>query len=258
MRHDVREWLPSTALTDGAVKNGCIEVVKSWSDRWSNQPAPVVRDLIVWPDRPLSNDEYIGRTVQLPWSAKRALQLTRWALGITVADAPLTGADQLVLEALGQEIALDLAESLSRWFDMSATDTSATGEGARGRILLGLDLLDGDMRLRLAMPASGLARYRKKHCAPLPPIARPTASFPLSALPDARIEIEALLGKTPLSLRDVRSIEVGDVIRLDTKLNGTIPIFRRGHESSLFEANFAQGDDVALLTLVDPDPVSAE
>ena len=259
MSIEFRHWLPVDALTDKTVRADLAETVKAWSERWSCGAPALIRDLRAWAGNKISPDgtQLIGQPVKLEWSARQAMRLACWALDIADAETVMTQDDRSVLEAMGEDIGIDLTAALARGLAIGSHEAPQAGPAAR--IALEVELPDrrGDaaMRLRVLIPASDLASFRKSRCAPYRPARALPRAFPLAVLPDAEVELGALLGKSELSLRDLRSIEVGDVIRLDTRLEAPIAIGWQGGAGAVLGCTFQPGEAGAVLTLCSADAV---
>ena len=251
----VRDWLPISALTDQVMRARCVDVVNTWSQRWSRSPALGVQEFTVRPNCRLFRDEEqrIGSPVELAWSEDRALDLAYWALAITAPFAPLTTDDRAVLVGLGEDIALDLCSTLAREFAIDPEPQRSNMTGLSAMVALVLEFPERKGELCLFLKAHDLVRYRKTRCATEPARSHQRLRLPLSVFPETEIEFQAVLGRSQLSLRDLRSAETGDVIKLDTQLGNPIELVRSGDKQAVMSCHFRPGAAGAVLTLRRPE-----
>jgi len=253
-----RHWLPPAALIDDRVREGCAEVVAAWSARWSPSGATLrLRDLRVRRPLPSATEtRRIGTEVEIAWSEPLGLRLAGWALGLDSVPSALTTADRAVLASLAEDIALDLTTSLALHFSIKSTAPGANPSVPYAEhVAFKLDLPGHATGLTVSIPADRIVQYRKARCATRRQAPALTTFDAATLLPEHPIELEATLGSSQISLRDLRTIEIGDVIRLDTRLESPLPITRCGSRAAICGGIFQPGEAGALLTLQRNDAV---
>jgi len=251
-------WLPANALTDERMRDDFNQVVVAWSARWSLQGAMSVKTVSGAASGPVSvpsgSTGRIGGPISLEWSSRQARRLAGWALGGQPEGVSLSAPDRAVLEALGEEIAIDLTDSLARRFSIGVANANDQNCDRPGEIQLLVEGPDRTIRFRVFVPAAPLIRYRKSGCMAVAPVRQPL-SFPASTLTGADVNFDVILGRSDLSLREVRSLEPDDVLVLATRVGMPVGVCRPDEKAPFLAGRFKRTESGISLTLCNPEAV---
>lgn len=212
-----RPWLPEAAMTLERIGAALAEPLDQWSNMWfaSNGCAMVG-------DSPMSlaahgegnlNFEAEGLNFVVPAIGKR--RLLEAILGVTLTNVLLTPADHRVLDKFAGRACQDLLE---RFVRMPAIASAPTDSIRRICIML-----DGEECGRLSLPSSALVALSKSVIPRSPTIGIPLESR-RNAIRSCHLTVDALLGRAALTIEEVRGLEVGDVIILDSALETLLPV----------------------------------
>jgi len=252
-----RDWLPTDALTDQTMQAALAAVVDIWSQRWAHQKGLTLKSLSLvsaQAARPMAQGHSgrIGEAVQMEWSVRHAQRLAHWALGEKPEGVVLSARDRAILNALGEEIAMDLVDRLARRFAVIVSDAGSPQDG--DEIGLTLETRDWGSRLTAFLPAQALVAQRKALCT-----AQSRVQVVLSSakpkVVDASVEFDVVLGRSDLSLRELRSIEPGDVLVLNSAIDKPIGIFASDDNTPVLGGQLQMTPTGASLTLCNAEAV---
>ena len=213
----VRDWLPTEAFSESAVKTALCGPVERWSKRWFAKGAVAVA--AVHPAEiaePSSQSRIAAGTLaeaELTGRGKRVL--LEAALDVELAGQTLSEGDHAVLEAFAGAALQDLVSILDETFR-----AAADGNGPRLRISLSLG--GGDL-LAVTLPRHVLVPALRARLA----AARGNRDVPrsrLGALASTKVTAEAVLGQAELSFADLSNLGVGDVVILDRPLQEPVDL----------------------------------
>jgi len=239
----VQSWLPDTALAGPRVRGAVSEAVSAWSTRWFLHRRIGVTGWRMRGDTSATSAWRGPRGLVAVEEGQRGrARMLGWALG--AGDDPLaqTPADRLVLDAFLARITDDLVAELEAVFDTTAQAPSSPEPAGRGKAAVLVDLADADgaqlvsialSREALVALCKATAPSRRPATDVLAPRRRAAAATPAA--------IEAVLGRVRITLHDLQGLAPGDVLILDTPLDGTVElrtetsgrILARGHHADV-------------------------
>ena len=213
----VHDWLPADIALRPAVRARIEEAVAAWSADWFAGRAigvSQVRTVARFKDG--DGRRIQGGATAVSYSDRASKRLLDWALDVRLDQAVLTPLDQKVLDGFERR----LVEALLVKLDSALAAKPATGAtfGPLGGLEVALsDAQSGDL-LSLAVPLEAVLSLAR---ASLP---APGPRGPLDdlggALGDTDVVIDITLGQSDLRLADLRTLAAGDVLILDTPLDG--------------------------------------
>lgn len=216
-----RAWLPESALTLDAVRATLAPTLDRWATRW------FVRDIADIAEVTRCAEAFAGR-IELLADGKRLLI----EAALATNEAPPTSAnDERLLDALVDRISGDLLAQLGR----------APAAGERGFAIV--VALGGGPLLTLTLPEPDLVERVKAGRSPTIR-ERPRLTARTVAARGAAVAIEAVLGHGGLTLAELETIAVGDVVRLDRRLEEGITLRLAGSGQAL--AHGTLGRDGAM------------
>jgi flagellar motor switch/type III secretory pathway protein FliN len=212
-----RDWLPTEAFSESAVKAALAGPVERWSKRWFAKGAAGVGT--VHPAEiaePSAQSRIVtGMLAQAELTGRGKRVLLEAALDVELAGQTLSEGDHAVLEAFAGAALQDLVSVLDETFRSAADDA-----GPRLRIALtlgGSDLLAVTVPRYAIVPALrarlGAARNTKD-----------VLKSRLGALASTNVTAEAVLGLAELSFADLNNLGVGDVVILDRALQDPVDL----------------------------------
>jgi flagellar motor switch/type III secretory pathway protein FliN len=203
----VRDWLPTNAFTDEALKAAFVDLVKAWSQRWfaSAQIAVTSTGLAATP---------AATRVAVDWSDAGRKHVLEAALGIDLAEQSLTDRDRAVLDAFASKIVEDLLDTLQRSGPREVVDEMTA------RATLAVNQLEV---LTILLPHSCLVAAIKVRTAKSNRSTRQLSNR-LKAVGPAKVQVEGILGQTDLALSEVETLGVGDVLILNRTLGQNVEL----------------------------------
>lgn len=215
-------WLPDAAIL-GARPRAAIEAAATqWAARWMTGRGVKVAGWRLDDRGPSAQADRVVRPgVSVEMRSGARARLLTWALALDDADPAASPNDQRVLTAFADRMVADLATALAA---LSARPPAPepTEEGAV--LIADLASDNGAPLARLVLARSWAVNLAK---ALAPPPARPSAlslTPRLRAAAKADCAIEAVLGRVRLGLGDLKALAPGDVLVLDTPLDGRVQL----------------------------------
>jgi len=229
-----RPWLPAGFADRMDVRSALSDEVTNWASAWFASPCLGAVDF--------GRSQVVGDgPVVLAIDAADQLQLAALAADVTDPIEALSGADRTLLRGLGDEMFADLRRRLQAL--LAPTAENGFG-GADVEMRLGPKGLRPSLRIGLA--ETTLVGLAKRLMEPPAPASGPLETM-TSALTETRLTVDATLGKVDLTLGDLRGLATGDVLVLDTPLDGKIGLSLSGSETQFATALLSQtGDDMTL------------
>lgn len=227
----VFEWLPFAALADERVESCLKETVGLWARRW------FVAD----------EKWHLGKIETVTRTNAAARTLSKWhdtgagmahgasdkqmlALGLSIVDAPdpapaCNPTDTELLTSLAKGAVADLVQSIAKAIGAAAPPAPQENPFAQtGGLILHVGSVVKDVTaLKIAVPAYLLVGYRKAFVQSPKEIVQQRGQMS-DAIGDQAIRIAVPLGSATLSINDMRQLEEGDVIPLDTLIEGTFAL----------------------------------
>ena len=250
MTHAADPWLPESALTDRRSCEPVALCLSEWSKDWLQGHALSVPPR--WErqegGRSPAGYETIGENsgYTLAMRLDGQLELASALLGREVTDRSLrTGNDRLLIRKLADAAIDDLARRIGHLLDPSdETASAANGERA---FALPASCIEPIPLFQIEASQGLLVGIARKWAGN--PRATPAPDPWRSSLPEQAIRLSALAGRSRLGLTEVENLGVGDVLTLDTPVNGLLAVCidrRPGAQEAL---SVVPGDDKLMLQI---------
>lgn len=228
MTQVVQSWLPDTALAGPRVRGAVSAAVSAWSMRWFLHRRIGVAGWRMRGDTSaVSAWRGARELVAIDESQRGRARMLGWALGMGDDPPAQTPADRLVLDAFLAKITDDLVAELEAIFEAASQAPSPPpGEPVRrtkAAVLVDLADADGAQLVSVALSREALVGLCKAGAPPRRPAQGVLASRRRAA-GAAPAAIEAVLGRVRITLRDLHDLAPGDVLMLDTRLDGTVEL----------------------------------
>lgn len=251
-----REWLPPGAFGEASFQAPVADAVGSWSSAWFSGPPLRLLDLrALAPGRALGGARTEWRVcrdaVAVAHVPEILSALARRAMAADPGDAPVSDTDRELMEGFTQKLLEDLALRLEQALGAeSAQPNAAPGtSGPAGALLISIgERSPSSAHLSVAIPLDALVRFRKGRMPPPRPPAFPLATM-RRAVGGIAVEIEADLGRTELSVAELRGLSAGDVVVLDRRFGDPAKLFLRGAGAPFAAGTLARSDDALSLIL---------
>jgi hypothetical protein len=221
---DVRDWLPIGAAAGELVRSTVTRAIVQWSERWFASGGLGVGSVSAVCGGERAGDEgddwriYQTR-VAIRYSPSMASRLLDRALGMRLEGLPFTESDRRVLSSFTQRLIEDLAVSVEIELGVKGEPQEQPRFTADPLHPLGGAIVrfsDGrDQLLALAIPLDVIATLYKSEL-PKSGAKRDDLTSLSVALRPEDIVLEATIGHARMSVLDLRGLEPGDVIVLDT------------------------------------------
>jgi flagellar motor switch/type III secretory pathway protein FliN len=254
----VREWLPLEIVGHTAVRAALADAVEAWSDHWFRRHRLTVGSIVAATAGSAARDggwswKRFGEAVAINLSANSPTPFAAWLLDGEGDPLLTSAADRVILDDLETTMLADLATRIEQNLGMAGAMQDGVAEiadplGEDGGAVVGLKEASGAAVLRLAIPRPVMAGFVKTKA----PRRRPAAHRPdprVEALRATEVRLEACLGAAELSLADLQNLAPGDVLVLDTRLDGLAALTVEGGVSPLAAARVANTDGRLSLTL---------
>jgi hypothetical protein len=226
---DLTPWLPAEALNPAHFERGVGTVVSDWSSHWFVKAKASCRTQL----RSIAG----GPSPQLAWrswgqecgvaideAGRNAL--AEAMLDCTIAANAMLASDQPLLNDITDRCLDDLLGRLSWLIDHDRSpDVSDQVMDPGPAIVWDIGLKRSGVILSLAVNWSALVRWRKR-LAPPQQVPRPAGIG--RALQSQSVRLGLDLGRGSLTLAELESLEPGDVIILDAKIDAPAPILAAG------------------------------
>ncbi|MDB5440000.1 MAG: surface presentation of antigen protein, partial [Caulobacteraceae bacterium] len=224
MTLEAREWLPVSSQQTAFVRAQLDKAAAAWSEAMFAKARVRIADVRAGAR---GGDEWQvwGKFVGVRCPPRGADRIAEWSLGAAFDQVNFSPIDRTVVDAFTARVVRDIALRLERAFgwDGAARDepglTSDLFDAAGGVEASVTDDM-GRQAITLAIPAATVIAAFKASLGPRARPPRPLTPFK-QALAATPIAIEAILGRASLSLADFRTMAAGDVLILDTDVNGT-------------------------------------
>jgi flagellar motor switch/type III secretory pathway protein FliN len=234
---DWRPWLPAGIAQRPEVRAELARVVDGWASAWFATACLSAADF----GRP--QDGGVGQPLALAVGPGELLHLAALAADLTDAPEALTGADRTLLRGLGEAMVADLHRRIE---DRLAIGAPAPVGGESLEIRIGPRGARPTLIIAIAEAALvGLA----KGLMSTPPAPRASLTGIAQALTETSLTIEAILGEANLTFGDLRGLAVGDVLVLDTPLEGLLALSLSGGDRAFATARLNPSDDHLTLTV---------
>jgi hypothetical protein len=254
----VRDWLPLSALEDERIGDTVDLAVRRWSERWFAQSRSSVRRPVVRsPESGASTNDgsWLGFEELIAFSGSETLvpAIATLVLDLPRARQQFTAMDAKLVNLFGVKILRDLADLLASALELGVghcgwgpvDDPSARDGGLQFSI--GDDTAGPAFTISIA--SSSLVAMRKAMIGS--PVAKQAAQVPFSAaLAEETLAFSAPLGVSRMKLSEARSLQLGDVVALDTKLDAPISMIAPTSGRTIGEARVEQQSGRAVLVML--------
>lgn len=222
----VHDWLPPEVAQRAAVRAKIEEAVAEWSSNWFAARAIGVSGVKAVARFKTGEGRRIqGDAAAVGYSDRAAHRLLDWALDARLDQATLTPTDQKILDGFERKLIKDLLAKLDAVLAAPSTARGAA-PASLGGLEIGLsDAQSGDLLSLCVSLESVLPLARASLSAPRP---RGPLDDLANALAGADVVIDLTLGEADLRLADLRTLAAGDVLILDTPLNGAAQVTLAG------------------------------
>lgn len=258
MNGAVVDWLPRSALADPRIKTMVVEEIGRWNLRWfgdragySMSPFSVAKSM----QRPASAGE---KWIELPgglacrWTDKQAIALAKRIVDAESQRQLSAATDNILLLALAKEALSDLAMCFVKLSGIAADEpwNEANFEKFGGlQFILGTSKT-AEFQLRIALPMNIAARLKKSL------IGSSFEPAPLDGrLADAvgfeRLNVKVHIGSCRISARALYDLSPGDVVILDTPIDGTFPMVSESSGEQICHLQLSQDDGPRALRVAD-------
>lgn len=239
MKTSVRRWLPPPLEGDAAVERAVVRAAAPWLADWFRRPP----SLILRRQRPGSRVEaWRGSPgCRLGAGDQDALPLGMAVLEGEIDDGDET--DQAIAARLGEAMIADLAARL----DMAPGDSMMDDDPP-----LRFALSGGSWTLPLELGADAVTALRSAGA----PGRKRTALVPLSeALAGETVVLGCTVGAAILPAGDIAGLAPGDLLVLDRKVGGQVPLTVAGRAAAIGSAAIGGGEGLIEIRLVEsPGP----
>jgi flagellar motor switch/type III secretory pathway protein FliN len=210
MSQEARAWLPDETLRDGALARALAACIDTWVEHWLAEPRRVeVRASTASP--PEAAPTFCCGALTLALDPRAPLGL--WMLGLGAGVGKTNPADDMLLKRLATVAAADLLDRLRPTFGLNAGIKEERRHPRIDDVAFSFSLGGASNLIHLFVPSSLAVQARK---ALLPPQEPPLLPRPRAeALARQLVRVGAMLGEARISLVDVRSLAIGDVVVLD-------------------------------------------
>ncbi len=194
-----------------------------------------------------------GAAVATRYPRSTAARVVERALGVRFEGLTLTAADRHVISALSLRIAADLARSIETSIGLERDDVAAShaSDTDPWGPLGGVTVMVGDVRgplLCAAVPLETVAAICKSGLGPPRRSAAPLAD-PRKAIGSTLVRVDATLGRAHLKLAELRALAPGDIVVLDSGVDGGIELTLSDADTSVAHAKLSEHQGRLALTL---------
>ncbi|HYF22972.1 MAG TPA: FliM/FliN family flagellar motor C-terminal domain-containing protein [Caulobacteraceae bacterium] len=248
-------WLPVDALVREAVRAPLDAAVRRWSARWFAGRSVGVPRLAAVPatERPRGDWRVYRRAAAIDCSRQARTRIADLGLDCSLDRLTLGEADRRLVDAFEREVLRDLSQTvedalgvLGDW--RPAPETPAEPLGRLGGATAGLADDRGAPLLTLALPQACLLPLCRESLGPPRPGEEPPGSR-VRALASTPVALEAVLGQAEVALADLKALAPGDVLVLDTRLDGPALLRVAGAGRPVAEGVLTQDEDALALKL---------
>jgi hypothetical protein len=265
------DWLPAGAARTPALRAILAAALETWSARWLGAATLILTDVeTIEADAcaaPLDGGWTIHHDkVAIAASRPQVRRLAGMAVQAPVEALVLSEADADLLDAFAERMLTDLSASLELAFGGAAGENGPPRRvidpfGTQGGLLASAAIGCGEPLVQFALPMglwAGALRTSlalgRRPAVPLPPVSPVVA--------ETRIAVEALLGRAVLRLGEVVALAPGDLIVLDSSVEGGAELLLAGSGRPLARGTLTAAADRLALALhskqARKDPQDAE
>jgi flagellar motor switch/type III secretory pathway protein FliN len=254
----VREWLPLDIVDQAVIRTALAGAVEAWSEHWFQRHRLVVGSIVAAPRGATSADSgwswtLFGQAVAINRSSNSPTPFASWVLDGGWDPLLASAADRLIVEDLEATLLADLSGRIEAKLGLVGAASAIADEisdplGADGGAIVGLKSESGAGALRLAIPLAALVAFRKSRL-PNRSVATERLGSRSDALDATSVQLDAQLGDAQLALADLQTLAVGDVLVLNTRLDGLAALTVEGAARPLARARVSHTEGQLTLTL---------
>ncbi len=220
MARSAVSWLPDSALTDARTCEPAARCLGEWADDWLHGRVLAVPPRWEKAERGLSDAGYEaigdGAGYRLSMRSDGELELASALLGKDLGERSLrTKGDRLAIRKLTDAAIDDLVRRVGQVFGTREDDP--LGECT---FALPVSCFEPIPLFRLEAAQGLLSRMARQWAGSPRPLSVPQDRF--AALHDQPVRLSALVGRSRLRLSDVESLGIGDVLTLETPVDGQL------------------------------------
>ena len=248
-----RDWLPLGVAVRDAVRNPIEQAIELWANQWFARRRLRVGAYEAIPSK---------GGARLPWrqfgQAVAVAQSQPGRLALLALDADTDGClpterDSRLIEAFETSLFGDLADRVARALGLEPVldEPPRLVEdpfGRDGGVKIEIVETNRVASLTIAIPLEAMLPACRRT---LPPRSAKTMSLSprVGALTETSVEIEAVLGRAKVTIEELGHLAVGDVLVLDTPLDGLAEVIRPRTSDILAHARLSEDAGSIALTL---------
>ena len=252
----VTEWLPVDALANGSVSDILEEAVSAWTSHWFGRPCLTAARLEpVKAGQDLTQAggwQLFGDVTSFRFTGRGASRMLSWVLDAPVEQLAPTATDRRVLERLERALMFDLARRigpaigfLGELIEEPRFSENPFGKSGGLKVILTDEI--GDVVLTIGLPTDCLVAIRKASMKPRDLGWADLSPF-CEVLGPMKVAIQAKIGRSTISMADLRALSAGDVLVLDSGLAQAAEISGENCDEAFTTARLADVEgQVALI-----------
>jgi Type III flagellar switch regulator (C-ring) FliN C-term len=218
MGEAVRDWLPTNAFTDEAIRAVLCNTVASWSACWFARATAEISAVRTGEPAPAADPKQLvisGRHTKAQLSAAGKRHVLQVSLGVDLSAQLLWETDRHVLDTFLEQAVKDLVERIDAALNAgSACDGGryaaldiSFGSNEGFKLYIPDHLLVGALKAGFGKPRIGSAPTNR-----------------LDVLRRTRLSAFGFMGRAELSIGEARDMAVGDIVVLDQSLDEPVEL----------------------------------
>lgn len=226
-------WMPPSALAPAKFDADISAIVQAWAERWFTKLRPVVRVKLRDASLRLSDrakSRRIGADLAVGSDRAAQLAIVEAMVGRPIAANSIKREDEPLFAHLASTCVDDLVRRTGTAVKMGEVAVE-DGDIAAPAIIWEIGPQKGGSSLTLAMSRTALVRWRKHGLASALPV--PLLGDLRQALARQSAPIELVVGKAHIDISAMATLEVGDVVLLDRKVDDAVPIKIAGRPAGM-------------------------
>lgn len=258
MTKKIFDWLPRSTFVDPRIKAIFAEEASSWSRRWFGDRADftIIKFGVVRPDDGVIPAEgkwnEIGGGVACHWNDKQGILIAKLIVDADDRRHPHNMKDSHLLCAVANEALCDFGTAIAKATDMPRALVADIGMLQRdGGLLFSLGTTKKSLpQLHFGIPFDIASRIRKAMINSIIDPKRIEGRL-ADAFGPEELTVAVRLGEARVPAHTLWDIAPGDVILLDTTINGVFPMVSAKSEEPICNLQLSLKDDDITLLVAD-------